>query len=65
MPFLIGLFELDLPPVLSPFPRPLPAPLVEVRPPLLLLPLMVFDGSAEVLHSALDPLALGSWLGLL
>ena len=56
---------LDLPPVLSPLPRPLPAALGEVRPPLLLLPLMVFDGSAEVLHSALDPLALVLGLGLL
>ena len=69
MSFLIGLFELDLPPALSPLALPLPLPLAEVRPPLLLLPLMTLNVAVEV---PMDPLLLGGssvglipWLGLL
>ena len=69
MPCFFGAVELALPPALSPLPLPLPLPLAEVRPPLLLLPLMALNVAVEV---PMDPLLLGGspvylvpWLGLL
>ena len=69
MPCFFGAVELDLPPALSPLPLPLPLPLAEVRPPLLLLPLMVLSVAVEVPVDSLllggSPVPLMPWLGLL
>jgi hypothetical protein len=66
-PFFLGSMELDLPPTLSPLPQPRPAVLVEVRPPLLPLPLMLLmvlvDGLLDPLFNLEDSCWLTACLG--